>query len=638
MKRKAVNVITLGLWSLLPLVLAIGGCIVDRPLAATGDAAQAVRAAQGSAQVIIRVALPQRTQAILSNTQSVKVLLRNAGVPDQTATVNTGGATTVTFTGLPSGGGYALYAAGYAGLNGTGTMLSWGKLPVTLASGANQLNLSLSVVVAAGSGAADLVSGPAGNDAQLLGARSAFTSMADFEKYGATTSNIEVFQSNQFAYLSSFGATGSLNGEFNNPDKAAVDAMGNIYVADRGNHRIQKFDSNFNFVRAWGQGEAWGPASTPPPVATGSLNGWFSDPLGTMVDRDGYVWVADVANHRVLRFDSNGNFVMGLGNGTAWFTGTAAPAPATGSVNGAFSSPHGLAQDPQGNIWVGDAINYRLQKFNPSGQFLQGVGNGTTWFVGTAAPNPVASTGPRYFKRSYTLSIDAEGFLYAVDHQNNRIQKLKPDGTYVTEWSTGANAYTIQVAPWGRVLAGAPYSGASNTIGVFSPSGERLSQFGSYGSGPGQFRDMRQIGFMPDGALLIADYFNGRIQRFQGVNPRDASGALRLTGHRQPDTPVYSVSGSYVTPALDAGGAVTWGSAYWDVASLPASTQVAVETATSSDALTWGGWNLVTGTSAQGKNVANLPGVSGRYLRLRLTLTTADPAVTPEVQEVGVLY
>ncbi|MNL44930.1 hypothetical protein D3C87_1675410 [compost metagenome] len=52
----------------------------------------------------------------------------------------------------------------------------------------------------------------------------------------------------------------------------------------------------------------------------------------------------------------------------------------------------------------------------------------------------------------------------------------------------------------------------------------------------------------------------------------------------------------------------------------------------------WGGWNLETGISVQGKNVANLPGASGRYLRLRLTLTTGNTDVTPEVQEVGVLY
>ncbi|MNX79684.1 Serine/threonine-protein kinase PknD [compost metagenome] len=518
-------------------------------------------------------------------------------------------------------------------------MLSWGKLPVTLASGRNQLSLSLSVVVKAGGGADDLVTGPAGNDATQLGAQASFTTMREFSTQGATTSNVEVFDSNQFAYLASFGATGSMNGEFVFPDAAAADSQGNIYVADRGNHRIQKFDSNFNFVRAWGEGQIWGPESTPPPAATGSLNGWFFDPLGVTVDRDDFVWVADTGNHRILRFDSSGNFRMGIGNGNnPWYAGTNAPAPATSSVNGWFSSPHGLAQDPQGNIWVGDAVNYRLQKFNPTGTFLRGIGNGTTWVSGTAAPAPVASDAPRYFKRSYTVAIDGEGYLYATDHQNNRIQKLTPDGAFVTAWPTGGATYPLLVAPWGRLLAGSPYSGANNTIGVFSLTGERLSQFGSFGSGPAQFREIRRMNFLPDGSLLIGDYNNGRFQRFRGVDERSKNGALRLTGHRQPDTPVYALSGTYVTPAVDAGSTISWGAAYWDVESLPAGTQVAVESATSSDAVTWSAWNLVTGTSVQGKNVANLVTTTGRYLRLRLTLTTGDAACSPTVQEVGALY
>ena len=84
-----------------------------------------------------------------------------------------------------------------------------------------------------------------------------------------------------------------------NPIGVAVDVSGNVYVADTGNHRIQKFDSEGNFLRKWG--------------TLGSGDGQFGYPYGVAADGSGNVYVADTDSHRIQKFDSEGNFLTKWG-------------------------------------------------------------------------------------------------------------------------------------------------------------------------------------------------------------------------------------------------------------------------------------------------------------------------------------
>lgn len=85
------------------------------------------------------------------------------------------------------------------------------------------------------------------------------------------------------------------DGQFSNPNGIAVDASGNVYVADSRNERIQKFNSNGTFITKWG--------------STGSLDGQFLSPMGISVDASGNVYVADTYNERIQKFSSNGEFI-----------------------------------------------------------------------------------------------------------------------------------------------------------------------------------------------------------------------------------------------------------------------------------------------------------------------------------------
>ena len=132
--------------------------------------------------------------------------------------------------------------------------------------------------------------------------------------------------------LYEWGYDGTGNGAFNHPYGIAVDADDYVYVTDMGNNRIQKFDSSGEFVASWGTG--------------GSGNVQFNMPLGIAVDSSGNIYVADVYNYRIQKLNSLGEFV------TSWGS--------YGTGVGQFNLPYGVAISSGGNVYVADAANNRL--------------------------------------------------------------------------------------------------------------------------------------------------------------------------------------------------------------------------------------------------------------------------------------
>ena len=117
-----------------------------------------------------------------------------------------------------------------------------------------------------------------------------------------------------------------------------VDSSDNVSVSDFGeNNRIQKFESNGNFLSKWG--------------TTGSGDGQFIRPANLALDASGNIFVVDEGNNRNQKFDNNGKFV------TKWGT--------EGTGDGQFEEPTGIAIDSSGNVYVADRGNSRIQVFAP---------------------------------------------------------------------------------------------------------------------------------------------------------------------------------------------------------------------------------------------------------------------------------
>ena len=181
--------------------------------------------------------------------------------------------------------------------------------------------------------------------------------------------------------LQTWGDAGTGNGQFTTPRGLAVAPNGNIYVADAGNHRIQVFDPAGQFLFSWGNGQ-------------GSNNGQFNEPWGIAVGPDGTVYVADTWNHRIQIFDAEGTFIKSIGT---FVNVQSAPETETGN----FWGPRDIAVDPQGNFYVTDTGNKRVQKFDADGNFLQTFGGG-----GIVAGS---------FEEPVGIDIDSEGNIYVAD-------------------------------------------------------------------------------------------------------------------------------------------------------------------------------------------------------------------------------
>lgn len=150
--------------------------------------------------------------------------------------------------------------------------------------------------------------------------------------------------------LGSFGGFGSADGKFNDPWGIAVDSSGDIFVADTFNHRIQKFDENGNFLLAWGT-----PGVSSAPGAGRSTT--FFGPRAIVIDQQGRLLVSDTGNKRVQVFDTDGNFITQFGS--------------SGAGDGRFNEPVGLAVDQAGNTYVADTWNKRIQVFDTNYKFLR---------------------------------------------------------------------------------------------------------------------------------------------------------------------------------------------------------------------------------------------------------------------------
>ena len=159
-------------------------------------------------------------------------------------------------------------------------------------------------------------------------------------------------------YEDSYGNGGSGNNvRFYSPAGTAIDNDGNTYVSDQGNNRIMKFNSSGNFVSQIASSSV-GSYGEP---SNGSNNGEFDRPAGMVTDASNNLYVADFGNNRIQKFNSSGAHQLSFG-GNGPYGG--------GSGDGQLMNPMDVALDGTGNIYVADLMNDRLQKFDSGGNYL----------------------------------------------------------------------------------------------------------------------------------------------------------------------------------------------------------------------------------------------------------------------------
>ena len=345
------------------------------------------------------------------------------------------------------------------------------------------------------------------------------TTQKGFE-YGQTNSYGQTTVDNssiKYGLFSTWNIRGAQDGQFDNPWDGATDSSGNVYVLDKGNNRVQKFDSSGNYISKWGSLNCNSPEMYD-----------LCFPEGIAVDSNNNVYVSDRGNGRIVKYSSSGVYITAWNsryandvaidsndnvfvieyngvkkldsNGTVvseWGSyGCAYNGPLS---NGAFCNPDGLAIDSNGNVYVGDQSNYRVQKFDNNGNYILQWGQ--------------QGYGDNEFQLISGISVLSSGNIAVLDRNGSIVREFDNTGTFVQRWNVVENdTYGIFTDDSGAIYVTAS---SPNKIIKFDSSGTKTDEWGSKGSSYTNAGSLSNgISADNNGNVYAVDQDNNRIQKF----------------------------------------------------------------------------------------------------------------------------
>ncbi len=239
--------------------------------------------------------------------------------------------------------------------------------------------------------------------------------------------------------------------QLDSPAGVAVNAAGDIYIADTHNQRIRKV-SGGTITTIAGTGIA-GFSGDSGVAASAQL----SNPSALALDSSGNLFIADTGNHRIRKI-SGTTITTVAGNGEQAFSGDGALATAAG-----IDSPNGVAIDAAGKIYIGDTRNQRVRVVDATGVISTLAGNGSKAYGGDGGTAAGASLA-----RPRGLSVDAQGNIYVADSDNNRIRLIAGTGNITTVAGNGSQGFAGDGGPAVNAVLDAPRAPAAQAPGVFA--------------------------------------------------------------------------------------------------------------------------------------------------------------------------
>jgi DNA-binding beta-propeller fold protein YncE len=323
---------------------------------------------------------------------------------------------------------------------------------------------------------------------------------------------IQKFDSNG-NYVATIGSAPTLNA----PYDVALDAAGNVYVANNLRHRIDKYSATGQWIISFGgRGTAPGKLQTPRNLTV--------DPVGN--GSVAYVYVADTNNGRIQEFDGNGTLMATWG--------------LNGRDDGRLTGPKGI-EVTDGKLFIGDTLEYWVQVLGPTdGKLLykfgsHGTANGLFELPGDVAVDSngtivVADTfndrvqrfsppnsyldQTRGFRRPRGVAVDGSDNFYVADSDNNRVQEFGPDGTLLRTWSginaddSFSNPGDVAVSPAGDVYVA---DTGHDRVVKFDADGNYVRAWPVAGPEPSH---PSGIDVDAAGNVYVADPGNGDVQKY----------------------------------------------------------------------------------------------------------------------------
>jgi sugar lactone lactonase YvrE len=247
------------------------------------------------------------------------------------------------------------------------------------------------------------------------------------------------------------------------PHSVAVDAAGRLYIADSPNERIRMVDRAGRITTVAGVGSA-GFSGDGGPATAAKLN----YPKGIEIGADGLLYIADSLNHRIRRVNGSGIITTVAGTGTPGFSGDGGPA-----TRARLNRPRNVVFDANGILWIADDLNHRVRRV-VAGKISTYAGTGVAGYGGDGGPATSAK-----FNHVRDIALDRAGNLYIADEQNHRIRRVSTSRIVTTYAGTGVRGFRGDGGP-------------ATSAWLNNPRGVAVG---------------------PDGRLILADTFNHRIRR-----------------------------------------------------------------------------------------------------------------------------
>ena len=228
--------------------------------------------------------------------------------------------------------------------------------------------------------------------------------------------------------------------------------------------------------------------------------GRFIMPHSLTIDKDNNYWITDVGLQQVLKFDAKGNLLMTIGE-----------AKVAGTDTHHFNRPTDVAVAPDGSFYVSDGYrNSRVVKFSPAGACLLSWG--------------VKGDGAGQFDLPHSIDLDDNGNVYVADRENSRIELFDPNGRFIKEWKDPSfgKLYTIRFDKKHKHLICSDYvtnyiTPKGSDILIFDTTGKLLTRFGRSGNYNGPVCRYHDLIIDSDGNIYTGDILSNRLQKFQPV-------------------------------------------------------------------------------------------------------------------------